>query len=418
MNSPHTSPLPVDVTTTTSPYSIVRIYLKSASSEVPNMSNVPRQAISPQVGVDMQTAAHPAGAGMLECVLRIALHARLEGKTIFLVEVSVAGVFELGISDMKDALRFVRKIAPSVLFPFARRDLASLTVAAGFQPVLLDHIDFDALLTQVITSQRLARQPTPMPMRLDVIQAKTPAPGDAPAVKAAPAATPGQKPAPESTQTEGHDTPPPSLSSSSEITVTQKLPEPLLAGAADTHMALVPGNGSATYAQPKRRARSVVLAMLGVATLGASLAWLIQREPGAGLIEASKPATVQPQDTPPTTAVTLAVATAVQPVKLSIETERAVVSSRARLADQPADWFTLDMGTAAAATPLGSVFPVPAPLQDRPVFVLADKDDSLRLLYGVFPSKEAAERVRDQLLLMEAVKTRPAVAVMPIGSFL
>jgi hypothetical protein len=108
----------------------------------------------------------------------------------------------------------------------------------------------------------------------------------------------------------------------------------------------------------------------------------------------------------------------VQPVKLSIETERAVVSSRARLADQPADWFTLDMGTAAAATPLGSVFPVPAPLQDRPVFVLADKDDSLCLLYGVFPSKEAAERVRDQLLLMEGVKTSPAVAVMPIGSFL
>ena len=417
MNSPHTSPFPVDLTPTTTPYRIVRIYLKGASSEVPNMYDVPRQAISPQVGVDMQTEAHPAGTGMLECVLRIALHARLEGKTIFLVEVSVAGVFELDISDMTDTTRFVRKIAPSVLFPFARRDLASLTVAAGFQPVLLDHIDFDSLLAQVITSQWLARQLKPMPMRLDVIQAKPSAPSLTPAVKAAPAATPVYEPAPNSAQTDGHEIPPSSLSSLPEIIVSQNPPESLLAGVADTPVAPAPVNGNAKYTQPKRSARSLALAMLGVATLGASLAWLTQREPIEGLIEALKPSVVEPQDAPPTT-VAQAALPVVQSVQLPIETERAIASSRARLQDQPADWFTLDMGTAAADAPLGSALPIPASLQDRPVFVLADKDNSLHLLYGVFPSKEAAERVRDQLRLMEAVKPSPAIAVMQIGSFL
>ena len=369
----------------------------------------------------MQTMANPAGAGMLECVLRIALHARLEGKTIFLVEVSVAGVFELDISNMEDAQRFVRKIAPSVLFPFARRDLASLSVAAGFQPVLLDHIDFDAMLEQVIASQRLTRQPTPMPMRLDVIRAKTPAPTNAPAVKASPAATPVQKPAPDRAQAEWHDTQPSSLSplsSLSAITEIQKLPESLLASAAETTMAPDRGNGSAKYARPKRRARSVALAVLGVATLGASVAWLIQREPVADLIVASKPPAVQLQNTSPAATVTLAAPPAVQLVKMPIETERAVASSRTRLANQPADWFTLDMGTAAADTPLGSVSPVPSPLQDRPVFVLTDKDGSLRLLYGVFPSKEAAERLRSQLLLTETIKAKSAAAITPIGSFL
>ena len=103
---------------------------------------------------------------------------------------------------------------------------------------------------------------------------------------------------------------------------------------------------------------------------------------------------------------------------MSIDTERAVASSRARLADQRADWFTLDMGTALANAPLGGLLPVPLLLQDRPVFVLASAGGSLRLLYGVFPTKEAAERAREQLLLTEAIKAKSAAAVAPIGSFL
>jgi len=124
------------------------------------------------------------------------------------------------------------------------------------------------------------------------------------------------------------------------------------------------------------------------------------------------------QDAPAAASVPLAAPPAVQPVTMPPETELATASSRARLADQPADWFMLDMGSAAADMPLGSVFPVPAPLQDRAVFVLTYKDDSLRLLYGVFPSKEAAERVRQQLLLMAGIAAKPALAVLPIGSFL
>lgn len=131
-----------------------------------------------------------------------------------------------------------------------------------------------------------------------------------------------------------------------------------------------------------------------------------------------QPPTVQPQTSPPAAGVVEAAAPAVQPLKLPIETERAIASSRARLADQRADWFTLDMGTALANAPLGGVLPVPLLLQDRPVFVLTDKGDTLRLLYGVFPTKEAAERVKSQLLLTDGIKAKAAAAVTPIGSFL
>ena len=420
--------LPADAGIAKAKYRIVRIYLKGASSEVPNMVSVPRQAISPHVGVDMQTTANPAGAGMLECVLRVALHARLEGKTIFLVEVSVAGVFELDINNMTDAQQFVRKIAPSVLFPFARRDLASLSVAAGFQPVLLDHIDFDAMLEQVIASQRLTRQPTPIPMRLDVIAARkveTPAAVSGLVAKAVPVATPNPAPAPAITEplrdgarNEWHNTQPSVLSSRPAAAEIQVLPEIFSSSPAVTKTLPMVGNGSARQAGPKRRTRNAALVVLAVATLGASVAWLTQREPATGQVVAPLAPTLQTPTAPIAAGVVQAAAPAMQPLNMPIEIERAIASSRARLADQRADWFTLDMGTTLANVPLSSVFPVPLPLQDRPVFVLADKGDSLRLLYGVFPTKEAAERVRIQMLLTEAIKAKSAAAVTPIGSFL
>ena len=414
-------PAPAD-NTANAQYRILRIYLKGASTEVPDMANVPRQAISPNVGVDMQTLANPAGPGALECVLRIALNARLEGKTIFLVEVSVAGVFELDISNMEDAQRFVRKIAPSVLFPFARRDLASLTVAAGFQPVLLDHIDFDAMLAQVITAQRLTRQPTPMPMRLDVIAAKpavAPEPaGLTPIIKAAPApivapapmVTPHTpvKPIPEQPTTKWSDTQP---------SLSDELPEPRLPKTLEAGKAPMPAGDTPLQVSPKQRARKVALAVLGLATLGATVAWLTQREPVASVSVKTSPAPSPVAQKLPGTA-TLVLPVVIQPAKPPPETEQAITASRARLADQPAAWFTLDMGSAPLATPLANLFPVVAPLPDRPVFVLAGKDDSLRLLYGVFPSQAAAELVRDQLQQSEQMKGRQAGSVVPIGGFL
>ena len=144
-------------------YSIRRVYLKSLSVEVPHMAKLPQWADSPKMGLDMQTEAQPAGEGVMECVLRIILQAKLHNETLFVIEVKEAGLFELrGNPSPSDVTRFVRQIAAADLFPYARKDLAALAVAAGFQPVLLDHVDFDALLSQVIKQHR-GRTTTALP---------------------------------------------------------------------------------------------------------------------------------------------------------------------------------------------------------------------------------------------------------------
>jgi preprotein translocase subunit SecB len=369
---------------TTTQYKIARLYLKSASVEVPHMANLPQQAMSPQVGVDMQTEATPVKPGVLECVLRVSLHARLEGRNVFMLEVSEAGWFELNISNMEEAHHFVRQIAPSVLFPFARKDLANLAVSAGFQPVLLDHVDFNTLLTQVIKSQRHTR--VSAPMRVDVIAAK-------PTIPSAPIL---ETEAQEDEDSDWHDTMP---STYDPEPVAEPKTEPV---------------------QKKRnRVRGFVLGLLGLASLGAMLAWWMEpdatarkklpitavQQPSVLTLPPALPASaISPISAAATVSAALP-ASAQQPAtKVPEKTQTALAISQARLAEQPATWFTLDLGTVPATAELEGLTPE---LPDRPLFVVT-KGEELRMLYGVFPSQAAAELVRKQL--------PQAATVVSIGS--
>lgn len=130
----------------TAKHSVVRIYVKNVSVEVPNMARLPKYAVRPDITVDLQINAQPAWENHLECSLGISLHARLNGVTIFLMEIVQCGLFLMHDTDPQLLHSFVRETAQSVLFPYARKHLANLAVDAGFQPVILDPIDFGLLL--------------------------------------------------------------------------------------------------------------------------------------------------------------------------------------------------------------------------------------------------------------------------------
>jgi preprotein translocase subunit SecB len=90
----------------TTPYSIARLYLKSASIEVPDMARLPRLAVQPEIGADFQTDVKPAWAGHIECILTISLHGKLNGKTMFMIEVGQAGVFKVPQGNTQEIARF------------------------------------------------------------------------------------------------------------------------------------------------------------------------------------------------------------------------------------------------------------------------------------------------------------------------
>jgi len=105
---------------------------------------------SPQIEVGLRSRGEQIDPDVYECVLTLTVTARSGDQTVFLVEASQAGVFGIrGVSP--DQVQPVLAIhCPSVLFPYARETIADATMRAGFPPVHLAPINFEALYQQQI----------------------------------------------------------------------------------------------------------------------------------------------------------------------------------------------------------------------------------------------------------------------------
>jgi preprotein translocase subunit SecB len=134
-------------------------YVKDLSFEVPGAPQIYSQLrTQPQVSINLDVQARRVQDG--QNVYEVALMIRAEahegsaqgngqaaspGPTVFVAELTYAGVFTLnGLPD--NAIEPVLLVeCPRILFPFARNILSDVTRDGGFPPVLLQPIDFVAL---------------------------------------------------------------------------------------------------------------------------------------------------------------------------------------------------------------------------------------------------------------------------------
>ena len=136
-------------------FSIDRIYIKDLSLENPGAPQSFQLTEAPQVEVGMRTRGEQIAQDVYEFVLTLTVTATIGGKTLFLVETSQAGVFTIrGVPP--DQLQPVMAInCPNVLFPYARETIADATMRAGFPPVHLAPINFEALYQQQLSQQQV-----------------------------------------------------------------------------------------------------------------------------------------------------------------------------------------------------------------------------------------------------------------------
>jgi preprotein translocase subunit SecB len=120
------------------------VYLKDCSYEAPNGPRVDGNW-SPQINLDLQTAASPPSGEAREVVLTVTVSAKQNDATIFLVEVKQAGLFLMRNLAEEDLKRAVSTICPAVLFPYARSAVSSLVSQGGFPQFLLPPVNFEAL---------------------------------------------------------------------------------------------------------------------------------------------------------------------------------------------------------------------------------------------------------------------------------
>lgn len=134
--------------------SIGKIYLKDFSFESPQSPGVFKQGEwNPQTDLNLRSSHTDLGDEQHEICLTITVEAKAEDKTLFLVELQQAGIFEIAGYEGDELGAVIGSFCPNILFPYARESIASLIQKGGFPEFLLQPINFDALYLQAKAQQ-------------------------------------------------------------------------------------------------------------------------------------------------------------------------------------------------------------------------------------------------------------------------
>ncbi|VAV98119.1 Protein-export protein SecB (maintains pre-export unfolded state) [hydrothermal vent metagenome] len=141
---------------------VISQYVKDLSVENPNAPDVYQWDAQPQIDVQFNIGAKPVSDEVHEVELKIDVKATAEQGVAFQVELLYCGLFGMRNVPDDQAHPFLYAEAPRLLFPFARAILSDAVRDAGFQPLMLEPIDFTAMYMQqreAQASQESGEQP-------------------------------------------------------------------------------------------------------------------------------------------------------------------------------------------------------------------------------------------------------------------
>jgi preprotein translocase subunit SecB len=133
-------------------------YLKDLSFENPNSPQSLSQQGQPEINVQVNVNAKPAGQNEFEVELHLEAKATHSGKSMFAADLLYAGVFRLENVPQEALHPIVLVECPRMLFPFARQILADATRNGGFPPLMLDPIDFASMYQRRLAEQQKSQQ--------------------------------------------------------------------------------------------------------------------------------------------------------------------------------------------------------------------------------------------------------------------
>ncbi len=135
-------------------FEINRIYVKDISVETPNTPEIFKGQWEPEIDLKLDNGATQLEEeGLYEASLTLTITATNQGKIAYVVEVEKAGIFTLENFDDQQKSYVISAMIPNILFPYARETISNLIQKAGFPPMLLNPINFDALYHQQVEEQ-------------------------------------------------------------------------------------------------------------------------------------------------------------------------------------------------------------------------------------------------------------------------
>ncbi len=129
-------------------FQIQRIYLKEASLEQPNSPAILLEQEQPSVDIQLGVEATPLAEGVYEVAVTATVQTKIKDKTVFLVEAKQAGIFEVRNLPEEQMGPIMGIACPQIVYPYLRSNVADIVQRAGFPPVHLAEINFQAMYEQ------------------------------------------------------------------------------------------------------------------------------------------------------------------------------------------------------------------------------------------------------------------------------
>ena len=135
-------------------FQIQRVYLKEASLEQPNSPAILLETEQPAVDIQLGVEASAAADGVFEVCVTATVTTKINDKTVFLVEAKQAGIFEIRNLPQDQMGPVIGIACPGIVYPYLRATVADLITRAGFPPVHLSEVNFQAMYEAQLQSQQ------------------------------------------------------------------------------------------------------------------------------------------------------------------------------------------------------------------------------------------------------------------------
>jgi len=139
-------------------FSIEKVYVKDLSLEIPNAPQIFLEREAPQVDIQLHHNSNAIEDGVYQTMLTVTVTAKIGEKTLFLVEATQAGIFVARNIPTGELDAVLGIACPNILFPYIREVISDTVVRAGFPPVILSPVNFEAIYQTQRESQQPAQQ--------------------------------------------------------------------------------------------------------------------------------------------------------------------------------------------------------------------------------------------------------------------
>lgn len=126
-------------------FQIQRLYLKDLSLEQPNSPKILLEQAQPQVDINLGLGAESVTDGIYEVTVTATVTTKVNDKVLFLVEAKQAGIFEIRNLPDEQLQPIIGIACPGIIYPYLRAIVSDVCTRAGFPPVVLAEVNFQAM---------------------------------------------------------------------------------------------------------------------------------------------------------------------------------------------------------------------------------------------------------------------------------